>query len=304
MSGKKMKMRLKEAEVYYSQGLLAQAREKYTDILETVKTNPESPNQEKFLAYIEKRVHKIREEMEEIDNEGETPRLSEEQQELIKNIFSYSNSKNMAALEGAVALADFGQYEKALIEFQKLLKDEMMPKMIVAKNMLRCHVFLASPQKAMEQIKAWASDDLFSQSELAFLQDFMENLLKEEDIVDFVFNPGMSPLSQQNVDKNPEEVFEIYSVRMQPDHTSRIQSPVDLEVAYQVGNTFRFHIKAANKETLSRLNKGDRFDLIQCYSPSSLFNTSGTISQKTKITSGPSKGDYSIELTIDERSGA
>jgi hypothetical protein len=296
----KLNVFLNEARVYQSQGLLAQAKEKYLDILELLKTGSELSGTKKLIGEVNNKIKAIQQELEEIDNEKETPQLSEEHQDLIRNIFSYSKSKNMAAVEGAVALADFGQYDKALIEFQGLLNNEMIPKMVVAKNMLRCHVTLGSPQKAIDQIKSWAEDSHFSQSELIFLQNFLENLLKEEDILDFVFDPVIDSADHYVPGKNVEDFFEIYSVRIQPCYDSRDKTAVDLDVTYQVGNTFRFHIKADQKNMLSRFNPGDHLDRVQCYSPSSLFNTSGTVSNKTKIASGPLKGDYTVELTISE----
>jgi len=301
MAELEIKKVLKEAEVYHAQGLLKQAEQKYNEILVSMKRiSPDLPHNEQFQETIEKKIRIIRDELKEIENEDETPQLSEEHQDLIRRIFSYSESKNMAALEGAVALADFGQYEKALTEFQKLLKDSTAPKMIVAKNMLRCHVFLASPHKAMEQIKSWAAENQFSESELLFLREFLENLLKEEDILYFLYDPDVDFALSPKETSNSEAVFEIYSIRVQPDHDSRYEQPVDLDVAYQVGNTFRFHIKADRKDVLSRFNPGDRLKRVQCFSPNSLFNTSGIISNKKRITSGPQKGDYSIELTINE----
>jgi len=299
----KLNIMLNEAKVYHSQGLLAQAKVKYMEIMVLLKTGSDLAGAKKLIGDVENKIQVIQEELEEIDNENDTPQLSEEHQDLIRNIFSHSKSKHMAAVEGAVALADFGQYDKALKEFQALLKNEMIPKMVVAKNMLRCHVTLGSPQKAINQIKSWTADSFFSQSELVFLQNFLENLLKEEDILDFIFDPEIAPANQYLQGKNVEDFFEIYSVRVQPFYGSRDKNPVDLDVTYQVGNTFRFHIKSDQKDMLSRFNPGDQLDLVQCYSPSSLFNTSGTISNKTKITSGPQKGDYSVELTISESSG-
>lgn len=296
----RLNIMLNEAKVYHSQGLLTQARDKYLEIMELLNTDSSLSGTKKFVEDVEHKIQVLQNEIHVIDNERDTPQLSEEQQNLIRNIFSYSKSKHMAAVEGAVALADFGQYDKALNEFQELLKNEMIPKMIVAKNMLRCHVTLGSPHKAIAQIKSWTAESQFSQSELSFLQSFLENLLKEEDVLDFIFDPEMTMAYQSLQDKNIEDMFEIFSVRVQPCYTARDKNPVDLDVMYQVGNTFRFHIKADQKDMLSRFNPGDQLDHVQCFSPSSLFNTSGTISNKTKITSGPQKGDYSVELTISE----
>lgn len=299
----KLNIMLNEARVYHSQGLLAQAKGKYLDIMELLKPGSDLAGTKKLIGDVGDKIQLIQEELKEMDNDNDTPQLSEEHQNLIRNIFSYSKSKSMAAVEGAIALADFGQYDKALNEFQALLKNEMIPKMVVAKNMLRCHVTLGSPQKAIDQIKSWAADSHFSQSELIFLQNFLENLLKEEDILEFIFDPAIASANQYVPDKNVEDIFEIYSVRVQSCYDSRDKTPVDIDVTYQVGNTFRFHIKADQKDMLSRFNPGDQLARVQCYSPSSLFNTSGTVSNKTKITSGPQKGDYSVELTISEHSG-
>ena len=61
--------------------------------------------------------------------------LSPQLQNLIKRLFTFSKTKEVGAIEGAIALAKFGQYEEAVNELQKLLKDGVLPT-VAAKNIL------------------------------------------------------------------------------------------------------------------------------------------------------------------------
>ena len=70
-----------------------------------------------------------------LERELESPALSPNAQELIKKLFSFSDKKDKdeAALEGAIALAKFGQFESALAEFSELIKKDSI-RVIAAKN--------------------------------------------------------------------------------------------------------------------------------------------------------------------------
>jgi len=296
-----LKPLLKEADVYRSQGLLNQAKEKYMDILELVKKDQELSEDEQLVNDLNDKIRAVENELNEIEEAPETPELTEKVQDLISNLFSFSKNKDVASIEGAVALAKFGQYEKALAQFQKLINEGTLP-MMVAKNMLRCSLTLASPQEALDQYKRWVSRTTFSKGELRELRDFLANLLKNEGIK--VKLPKLDEESPEKVKKGEraEDIFEISTVRIKLDQGSRKGQTVDFDVAFQVGNTLSFIIKAKEKDLVDVFKPGIRLFEIQCYSPMSLFNASGIISEKKKITKGTKRGDYSFDLTIDGQS--
>jgi len=110
---------------------------------------------------------------------------------MIMDLFSVSRTREAARVEGALALAGFGQHERALREFEALLKEGILP-VVAAKNILRCHVELSSPDKAVEQFTEWvSSSNVLSAPELKLIREFLKELLKEKD------NPDNQPATFQ-----------------------------------------------------------------------------------------------------------
>ena len=299
MSGKEdLKPLLKEAGIYRTQGLLDQAKEKYLDILNLIKKDQELSKDHELIDDVNNKIKDVESALTEIDEAPETPELDEEVQDLISNLFSFSKNKEVAAIEGAVSLAKFGQYEKALAQLQKLINEGTLP-LMAAKNMLRCHLILASPKEAVDQYKRWVSRTSFSKGELRDLRDFLHNILKKEGIK--VKLPQVDEGAPGGGKKTVrvEDILEISTVRVKLDHGPMKGQTLDFDVAFQLGNTVSFFIKAKDKDLGNAFKPGMRLSHIQCYSPISLFNASGIISEKKQITTGTKRGDYSFDLTID-----
>jgi hypothetical protein len=73
-------------------------------------------------------------------------------------------------VEGAIALAKFGQYGRALDEFRSLLSEDAA-RPAAAKNILRCHISRQTYEDGVEEYRKWAADGVFSssQSEIGLL---------------------------------------------------------------------------------------------------------------------------------------
>ena len=93
--------------------------------------------------------------------------MSAEVNQLIRNLFAQSpdNDEHAASLEGAVALAKFGQYNDAIAEFRRLLEIDSQ-RVQAAKNILRCLIAYKSSDEAFSQLTEWKTDSLFSEEEL------------------------------------------------------------------------------------------------------------------------------------------
>ena len=197
-----------------------------------------------------------------------------------------------------MALVKFGQYERALAEFQKLLNRGILP-MTVAKNMLRCHLFLASPEKAVHQFNRWFSQNLFSSEEIKHLHDFLKNLMNSQEIESDTLQ--MMHISPRNDEQQRvvEDIFEISTVRIKFEKGLFKNNKIDLQVAYQSGNNLSFIIKASNKKLAKAFKPGVRMPRIQCYSLISVFNARGFITDKKMIGYGPKCGDYLLDMMID-----
>ena len=171
--------------------------------------------------------------------------------------------------------------------------------MMVAKNVLRCHLTLASAKDAIDQFNRWCSQDLFSRTELKHLRDFMQAMITKEGITTGLPQVMEVTLKNDEEGESAEDIFEISQVRIQFEKGPLKGQKVDLNVAYQAGNHLSFIVNADDKRLVRLFRPGIRMPRIQCYSPMSLFNTRGFISDKKMIGYGPKCGDYLFEMKID-----
>ena len=107
---------LKEAELYKKQGLLNEAGQKYSEAQNIIAGDARIKNKEKLLEGIGKKIDQLEANTKKVLGGPSSPELSEKAQDLIKKLFSFSKeeSEEETILEGAMALAKFGQFESAL----------------------------------------------------------------------------------------------------------------------------------------------------------------------------------------------
>jgi tetratricopeptide (TPR) repeat protein len=305
MSGKEhIKALAKEAEIYRTQGLLSGAKQKYQEILQFVQNHDHYAKDNKLIDAVNKKIKAIEENLAEVIEAPEKPEVSEDVQNLIQKLFSFSKDKETSVLEGAVALAKFGQYEKALTEFKRLLQEGVLP-LEAAKNILRCHITLSSPDVAIYQFKRWVSRGDFSTGDLKYLRGFLQKYLEKRGIEtalpEVVETPREKAQEQKKKGKKKkeEEVLDISSVGVQFPNGPLKGDMVEFEVTFQTGNTISIIIPADKKDLLETLQPGLRLKDMQCYSLIAVFNGSGVVSTKSMITSGPKKGYYTLDIKID-----
>lgn len=293
-----LSLMVKEAELYRAQGLFQHSKEKYLEVLGFIGEKQRKCNSNKLLHAIKNRIKSVDEDLAANDLDMEAPKLSHEAQTQIKELFSVSQSKEAAKLEGAVALAEFGQYESALVEFHALLKEGTLP-VVAAKNILRCYLYLSSPDAAIAQFRQWASADLLSLQELKLIRNFLLDLLKKEG-----YNRAVPPLVEissvnDGGGKKEEDVLEISSVILQVGNGGGKADRVEFSVTFQSDNIIRITIPAERSDLVEALTPGLRLPEMQCYSPIAVFRGSGFVSGKTMIRHGPKQGDYILDITMD-----
>ena len=294
-----IKSLIREAELYRSQGLLEASMERYQEILQLVQKHERFSKRKKLIDAVRNRIRTVEENLAKIERETEQPELPEDVQNLIQRLFSFSRNEDTAAMEGAIALAKFGQYEKAVTEFEKLLKQGTLP-LEAAKNILRCHLNFSSPKVAIGQFERWVSQKEFSKGDLKYLRDFLEDIFEKRDIkADLPEVPG-APHERARTEKREEEVLDISSVGFQLQSGPLMGKRVELQVSFQSGNTVSVVIPARRKDLIDAFEPGLRLPDLQCYSLIAIFNGAGRVSGKTMITSGPRQGDYTFDITIDE----
>ena len=203
-----------------------------------------------------------------------------------------------------MALAKFGQYEKALGEFKRLLQEGILP-LDAAKNILRCHLTLSTPDVAIYQFKQWLSRGEFPPGDLKYLRGFLLKYLEKRGIEATLPEVVEAPKEKaeikkkQKKKKKEEEVLDISSVGVQFQNGPLKGQMEEFEVTFQTGNTISVIIPSDRKDLLGTLEPGLRLKDMQCYSLIAVFNGSGVVSNKSVIGSGPKKGHYTLDITID-----
>ncbi len=288
---------VREADTYRSQGFLVAAKKKYMELLQLIQGHEKYSKNERLINAVEGKIRSIQKEMTEVTKTEAKPQLSRETQDLIQKLFSFSKNKDTATMEGAVALAKFGQYQKALTEFVRLMDEGILP-LEAAKNILRCHLSLSPPEVALTQYKSWVSRNDFPPDDLKYLRQFLKNLLDKRgvkvEIPEIVERAGKAKRRK----KAEEEVLDISSVGVPLNWGPLKGETVEFEVSFQSGNTISIIVPSDKTQLLDAFKPGIKLPEMQCYSLIAVFNGTGVVSGKSQITSGPKKGDYTLDITI------
>ncbi|MBU1053785.1 MAG: hypothetical protein KKC46_08135 [Proteobacteria bacterium] len=248
-------------------------------------------------------------------NDLKIPELSDDTQNLIKEKFAFSNDKESATLEGAIILTKFGQFERAIKEFNELLKTDSL-RLVAAKNILRCYFASSGADNALSQYREWLKLGIFSSGQEEKIKFFLENLLKEKGIENKILaeevkeNVDVQNIITEKADEqkhstkplldipelndDEEEFLDINSVGITLDKGPEIL----LDVAFQSENVVSLIVSGREKLFIDKFKTGLKLNNIQFYSPIAILNGSGVILAFSKIDSGPKKGNYSLDLKM------
>lgn len=289
---------VREAELYRSQSLLDQSRDKYLELLRFAENHELLSKDNKLIQSIKTRLQGVENEIREIDDAPDSPELTEEVQNLISNLFSFSKDQATASIEGAVALANFGQYDKAVQEFERLIKDGPLP-LQAAMNLLRCHLTLATPDAAIIQFKRWASREELPKGDLRYLRGFLKENLEKMNIKADLPEVDSASSGKKVAEKESEVLLDLFSIGVTLMDGPRKGSLMEFDVSFQSGNTVNIIIPSNDRDLANAFKPGLRLPNIQCCSSLAVFNGKGVVSGMTKISSGPKQGAYSLDITID-----
>jgi tetratricopeptide (TPR) repeat protein len=300
----KIKKLLQEAELYHAQGLLNEAMEKYNSATKLIRNNEQLKGEQNLIKGISKKMLALENDIIKIETAPKKPEVSAKIQDLIKKMYSFSPDKNedVKALDGAIALAKFGQLKRAISEFNELIKKDSL-RVVAAKSMLRCHMALSSLDEAVAQYEQWISDDRFSTVQMDKLHAFLEGVLKKEGI--------KKRLSRRKPPKDDTAVIRIKGPKIQDDDSLDINSigitlnrgpqkgqVVEFKVRFQLGNVVSLLISLRDKELTDTFKVGDKINDIQYYSTAALFKASGLVTSVKEIKIGPLRGDYCVDIKI------
>lgn len=293
-----VKFLVKEAAVYRSQGLLVESKAKYSEALEFTARSETLCRQKKFIESIEEKMRTVDEDLLGMDHTVRINDLPEDQQGLLKGLFTFSKTKETAAIEGAVALAQFGQYEKALEEFQRLIKEGILPT-VAAKHVLRLYLSLSLPDAAVARFTEWASSGLFSKQDLQYIKAFLREGLKKSGAQAQlkVLDRASSKRPRESLSEG--EIFTITDISVHlPDGPLKGRR-IDFDVIDQQESRISLIIPSDQRGLTDHFETGSRLPDIQYYSPMTVFKGSGVVTRKAKIKEGPSQGDYMVDITVD-----
>jgi len=292
---------LREADLYKKHGLLDEARGKYTEAEQKIRENDRIQNKEKVLKGIAKKIRLLDSDTQRVEKGPSSPELSEKAQDLIQNLFSFSksDSKEEAVLEGAIALAKFGQFERALGEFNKLI-DKESHRVVAAKNVLRCHIQLNSEDAAADQYEDWVSKGDFLPVQLEKVRLFLVEILKSKGIQRDLTSVSIKEEPVQEPEEE-EDFIDISSIGIYFNFGPAKGKVVEFDVNFQSGNMLSLIISKNDAKTIEPMQEGDALKDLQFYSPIAMFNGSGIVSAKSQIKSGPKQGDFCLDIKITSK---
>jgi len=327
---KKIKTLLKEAELYHSQGLLYEAIAKYNDATELIQNNEQLKNKQNLLEGISNKINILNKDISKIELAPKKPEVSGNIQDLIKKMYAFSPDvdEDAKAIEGAVALAKFGQFKRAISDFNELLKKDST-RIDAAKNILRCHMALYSIDKAISQYEDWLLDDIFHPDQLDKIYIFFESLLKTEGVEQTL------PKTKEQVDKDriavslekdqvpvtepedaglekreaepegeveseaeSEDVLDVNSIGISVESGPQKGHIYEFKVRFQLGKVVSLLIPSRDKDVIENFKVGSEIHGVQYYSNVGLFKGSGLVSAVKEITIGPLRGDFCVDIEV------
>lgn len=294
----RLKNLIQAARLYRSQGLLVEAKQKYKDALDLIQGSEWVKNRQNIIDNILKKFKILKKEIEKIEKQPALREVPKKEQDLIKELFSDSKGKNKdeAAIEGAITLAKFGQFERAMEEFNELL-EKAATRVDAAKNILRCHMARTTIDDAVTQFQKWQSNKIFTSSQLLTVRLFLE-VFRYDNLKD------KTPIQLRNVEEVEE--IEIQNGNY-PDICAMIiildEGPLEggtfiLDVNFQTGNVITLFIDGHKEELLENFKVGKTLDNVQFQSTIAILRGNGVVKEKIKMESGLREGDYRLDILV------
>jgi len=296
-----IKALLSEAELYRSQGLFAEAKDKYHVASAMIHKIDRLKNKAGLLKAIAEKIQSLEKKADKVNIGPSSPELSAKGQNLIKNLFGEND------LQKAIVLAKFGQFERAVVELEALLPDERF-RVEAGKNILRCKLAVASVEDAIDQYHRWYAADLFTVSQLEVVRTYLQTILENKGIDHPLPVPVTDKAEKSAAQDNggiefslppaEEEILDITSIGITVASGPQKGKMVEFDVNFQSGELLSLIISKNDKALIEDFKNGDRLENVQFYSPIAMFQGTAVVANKTQITTGPKQGDFCLDLKI------
>ncbi len=295
----KIKKYFNEGELYRAQGLLDEALDKFKTIEKLIKQNDHIRNKQALLEKLSARISEIHQKLQKEYTPSKPPKVSDDVQGLMKEMFSFDDpeTKGSASLGGAIALAKFGQYEKAIEEFTKLLENKTL-RFEAAKNILNCWIEQKYVDYAVSLFQKWQKTNFFPPDEISKLQQYFQHILKQAGIKREITGIEAQKTIEPESQVDDDDILDINAVRFVLTQGPKKGEKIELEVSFQAGKMIRMLIPKKDKAVIESIKTGDLIQDMVFYSPVAIFSGTGFVSSKKEIEAGPKRGDYSLEIKI------
>ncbi len=301
----KVKMLLKEAELYKSQRLLKESKNKYLEAISLINNNDQIPNKESLVSAISKKIEFLNTGISRWEQSASKPEVSSKVQDLIKKLFTAEDSggsESVKALKSAITLAKFGQYKRAIKEFNHLVSVEQVA-IPAAKNSIKCIIEIGSIEDAMAQYHHWEKSDVLDEDKKLIIKKYIQETMERKGVLvpfDVSEPKDESPNNTVNEahDHEDEDIIDITSIGIRFNHGPKKGEHVELDVSFQAGNVLSLIVSSNDKLLIESLKVGVRLDDMDFYSPIAIFKGSGVVETNTRIETGPKRGDYSLDIKI------
>jgi len=295
---KRLKNLLETAKLYRSQGLLFEAKGKYEDAAALIQGTGLIKDGQNLIDIISKKISGVKEDIERIEKQPTLPEVSEKDQDVIKELFSDATGKDKdaAALEGAITLAKFGQFDRALKDLNELLKSAPV-RMNAAKNILRCHMARTSIEDAVVQFQKWQSSDIFTKNQLVTIRLFLE-VFRFDNFKENISLQLKNPAHVEKLEISNGEIPDICSMII-----TLVEGPLKgvtfiLDVRFQIGNVITLFIEDHKEELIESFEVSNILDNLQFNTTIAIFKGKGIVAEKIRIDSGTRQGDYRIDIQV------
>jgi tetratricopeptide (TPR) repeat protein len=298
-----IKTLIQEAELYRTQGLLKESKSKYAKIVALIKSNVQIKNRESLIGGFIKKIALIDTEILNLAKAPSVIEVPEKIQDLIKKQFAFAaKDEDSAAIEGAIALAKFGQFDRALKEFNLLL-DKDKVRVVAAKNIIRCCMTHSSIENAVREYEQWLSGGKFTSVQLNSVRSFLGDILAKKGITQTLSpvpenEPSADPGKAADEELQEEEYLDISAIKITLDDGPQKGRSLEFDVNFQSGNVLSLIISSRDKTLIENLDVGLKLNKVQFFSPIAIFEGTGLIAEKTQIGTGPKRGDYSLDIKI------
>ncbi len=297
--GEKIKIYFKEAEIYRMQGLLDEALEKYRSVEGLLKANHGISNKQALLKKVSEKIDSIDKKIKKLDGATQAPKVSRDAQNLMKEMFSFDDPeiKGSSSLGGALSLAKFGQYDKAIEELTRLLEYDSL-RMEAAKNILWCWCQQNYVEYGISLFQKWQKTKFLKPDELESVRVYFQDLLNKDGIDEELDGIGTRKTIEPDSELAEGDMIDVSAVRFVLTCGPREGEKIDLDVSFQSGNHIRMIIPKKEKQLIKSIKPGDMLKEIIFYSPMAIFSGTGFLSSIKEIEAGPKRGDYSVEIKI------